>query len=354
MSTALSAIWHELRAVLSQWRWFNTGLAVLVGAATLVAMGTPLAQPMGEREYLVPLVYNILQFGFPLVFAVLWADRAVDRHAAPWKAYGIAVLAVAVIGTWPIARALWPLLGKAPYWELNNDLWLLGNALLFHSLGVAAYAQWRGLRRAQERLQRDAQAQAVQQQQLVTAQLLALQARVDPQLLFDSLRLVDAALAEQQTDRADQKLADLIDLLRALQPSIQAQTSTLAREVALVHAYARVSGEPGLAPPWLRVEVPEPVGAMPWAPMVLLPLLRQLAAEPAWQWRVQAQGLPPHVRLTVSAPAAGPASTLAALRAVDWPMLSQRWQAVHGQGSRLHIDASDPLQPCLRMEVAPS
>jgi hypothetical protein len=331
----------DLRAVVGQWRWFTTGLAVLIGAATLVAMGTPLAPSQGERKYVAALAYNVLQFGFPLVFAVLWADRITDRGVHPAWAYGAAVIGVAIVGTWPIARLLWPVLGKEPYWDINNDMWLAGNAVLFHTLGVAAYAQWRGFHVAQARLQQGERARAQQQQRLVTAQLLALQARVDPQLLFDSLRRIEQALATAP-DAADQKLAELIDLLRALQPAVHAKASTLAREVAVVQAYARVSGQAGLAPPWLLIKVPQDAGLVTLAPMVLLPLLRQLTAQPAWSWQVHARVSGQRLQLTVAAPAAGPASTRAALLALDTPTLSRRLQAVHGSSAVFRIDAGTP------------
>lgn len=353
MTTVLNIQNHHLlgdwRAIVHQWRWFTTGLAVLVGAATLVAMGTPLAPAQGERKYIVPLAYNVLQFGFPLVFAVLWADRAADRGVHPVWAYGAAVIGVAIAGTWPIARLLWPVLGKEPYWGIDNDMWLAGNAVLFHSLGVAAYAQWRGFQVAQARLQQGERARAEQQQQLVTSQLLALQARVDPQLLFDSLRRIEQALVTAP-DAADQKLAELIELLRALQPAVHAKTSTLAREVAVVQAYARVSGEPGLAAPWLLIEMLDDAGSAALAPMVLLPLLRQLAAQPGWAWQVRGTVTGQRLRVLVTAPSAGPASTRAALAALDIPTLSQRLHAVHGAASVFQIDAEQAL-PQLRIEV---
>jgi Histidine kinase len=281
------------------------------------------------------------------VFAVLWADRVTDRGVHPALAYGAAVVGVAIVGTWPIARLLWPMLGKEPYWGIDNDMWLAGNAMLFHSLGVAAYAQWRGFQVAQAHLQQGERARVQQQRQLVTAQLLALQARVEPQLLFDSLRRVEQALATAP-DEADQQLADLIELLRALQPAVHAKASTLARELAVVQAYARVSGQAGLAPPWLQIEAAGDARSVSFAPMVLLPLLRQLTAQPGWSWQVHAALLGQRLVLTVGAPLAGPASTRAALMALDMPTLAQRLQAVHGEGSFFRIDA-DRSQ--LRIEV---
>ena len=93
-SFTLSSLAASARDVLRGWTWSTSALALLVGAVTLIAMGTPLAPSFGERKYVVPLAYNVLQFGFPLVFAVRLADRAVDRGARVAWAYGAAVLGV--------------------------------------------------------------------------------------------------------------------------------------------------------------------------------------------------------------------------------------------------------------------
>lgn len=350
-ATSLAGALDDAREVLRAWRWRHTVLAILIGTATLVAMGTPLAPSFGERQYLVPWLYNVLQFGFPLVFAVAWADRCVDRGQRPIAVYGLAVIAVVVVGTWPIARLLWPVLGKAPYWNIANDMWLMGNALLFHGLGVAAYAQWRSARLAQARLQQGEQAHAQQQQALVAAQLLALQARVDPQLLKQALHRVDAALAADDAETADKLLADLIRLLRALQPAVHARSSSLGRELDVVQAYALVSQEPGLQAPWLQIDASDTARRMSCAPMILLPLLRQLAREPGWQWQVKAVlQMPSRLVLTLRAPRAGVASTLAALQALDIALWQRQLRDVHGADSVLRLAHEAHQTPHLHIE----
>lgn len=357
MSTAIVPGWAV--SALRGWNRWTSLAAVLVGAVTLVAMGTPLAPSFGERKYIVPLLYNVLQFGFPLVFAVRLADRAVDGGARSLWAYALAVAVVGAAGTWPIARLLWPLLGKEAYWDIGNDLWLLFNALLYHGLGVAAYALWRAERLLRERLQQSERERAAQQRQLTASRLLALQARVEPQLLFDALARVDQALQDDiaagpddPADRADRRLADLIDLLRAMQPLSNARASTLGRELDLVRAHARVSGEVGLQAGWLAFDVAPEAESAPLAPLVLLPLLRRLAALPTWKWSVQARRIGERLRVVLAAPGAGPASFAAVVQSADLALFRQRLIEVHGPTAVLRPDASGGTSLLIEIDAA--
>jgi LytS/YehU family sensor histidine kinase len=104
------------------------------------------------------------------------------------------------------------------------------------------------------------------------SRLHAMQARIEPQFLFDTLRHVeelyeaDAALAERMLD-------DLIVYLRAALPRVDDPDSTVGTEVALARAWLdmrkiRMHGR-------LKVElaVPDDVLDARMPPMVLLPLL---------------------------------------------------------------------------------
>ena len=110
-------------------------------------------------------------------------------------------------------------------------------------------------------------------QQLQVQRLQTLQARVEPQLLFDTLRRVldrvpvDAAAA-------DALLADLIALLRAMLPSRSGGPSMGMsdgqREFALLRSWAIVSGG---APPHLVMA--DDTARAPIAPMLVLPTIEK-------------------------------------------------------------------------------
>jgi hypothetical protein len=101
--------------------------------------------------------------------------------------------------------------------------------------------------------------------------LTILQARVDPQVLFDAL---DEAghLYRSSADKAEHLLDDLIDYLRRALPELRQPESTLGHEVDLMLAYARVLG--GIESGRLEIEasVEPSIGDARFLPMVLQPL----------------------------------------------------------------------------------
>ncbi len=327
--------------LLRAWRWQHTGIACAIGALTLVAMGFPL-NPSPERELFVPLAYNILQFGFPMVLLVQLADRAADQGAKRWLAYGSAVLAVTLVGVWPIARLLWPVLGKVPDWSFANDVWLALNTQLWHALGVAVYAAWRGDRLASARAAAAERAQAEAQRQVAAARLLSLQAQVEPELLFDALTRLLALQARGEHDarvlaQADALLEDLITLLRLLLSRADAQASTLARERALVQAFGQVLDEPALLAPRLQWLVDEESAAAHVAPMWLPALLREHAAAGAAgaAWIASARREGDRVRLVILSTAGDLTLQQRAAALVDRERIAAALRDVHGEGVRV-------------------
>jgi LytS/YehU family sensor histidine kinase len=116
-------------------------------------------------------------------------------------------------------------------------------------------------------------------QQLASAQLLAIQARVDPQLLFDMLATVKRYY-ERDAARAEQLLDELSDFLRAALPRLRSARSTLEVEFGLVQRYLRLLRGAGAAPVELAVELPARLATAAFPAGVLLPLLAG-AAGPA-------------------------------------------------------------------------
>ncbi len=331
------------RDVVRHWGWRTSVLAVLIGAATLFDAGVPLSYPLGNTlAYLFALLYNVLQFGFPLIFAIQMADRAVDHGVPALWAYSIAVVVTGQVGVWIVARLLWPVLGKAAWWGLDDDVAMIFTNLPFHGLCVGAYAFWRGERAARERLLAAERDRAIAQRRIITSRLLALQARVEPQLLFDALGRIDAAL-DSEDGLADRRLADLIDLLRAMQPAIRQHASTLTRELALVAAHARVSGAPGLQPDLLHVVVADAAAHVRLAPLVLLPLLRWLTTPNASGWRVEAAVTGGRLSIEATTMDGGTPTCFAPTpQPADIDEWRQRLVAVHGSSAELRVDSEVP------------
>ncbi len=325
--------------------WRELGWALLIGAATQVANGTPLNSEVeaGAMAWL----YSVLQFGLPAVIFIRWADAAVDaRRMQAWLAYPAAVIATVLLGVWVIAPALHPLLGKAEWWTNFNDYRLASTTLVWHALGVAVYLQVRSSHQAQARLlalQADASAH---QRQLAGARLAALQARVEPELLFERLQHIDSELRDKPSaGRA--RLVALIELLRAVQPHEQAAASTLARELQAVRAYVKLISTDGQHTERLNMADPDESPQWPLSPLVLLPLVRPLLADGLTQWSLALRRSGNDAELHLQALGPDAASCLAASQRAPLAVLKERLQAVHGQRAALALDAGgeQPL-PC--------
>ncbi|CAM3715210.1 hypothetical protein [Roseateles saccharophilus] len=313
----------------------DPGWMLLAGAATLVANGTPLGNTLSPGEALNALAYNVIQFGIPAVLLLRVADELVDADRLPaWAAYAGVVLLTVIGGIWFIAPRLYPLLGKADWWTWENDYRLASTTLIWHGLGVAVYAQLRFSRRAQARLAALQDAAARRERQLAAAQLLALQARVDPSLLSERLAAIDDELLHRP-HRAQLRLAALIELLRALQPHIEAEVSTLAREIAALHAYARLVSSDAEHTERLHLAGLADPPDWPLAPMVLLPLVRPLLDEGGALWSLSLHAGDGMAELRLQA--LGPAPRAAGI--VPLAELAQRLRAVHGDAAGLVLVA---------------
>jgi hypothetical protein len=325
---------------LREWSWRHTGLGLLVGTLTLSNMGGFLAFP-DDFPWLRSWVYNIVQFGFPLILALRIADRAVADGAARSLAYGTAVVGTLALGVWVIGPLLSPLIGGDPEWDTRQDVMLFCRMLLPCAIATVAYAHWRRERDTLARLQ-SAEVERAQQAQLVeSARLLTLQARVEPQFLFDTLQRV-RNLIDASADAAQSRLDDLIALLRAMQPATGATASTVAREFALVQAYGRASEAGALSPPRLALETTDEVADARLAPLVLLPALRRLAGDaPDAQWQVRAERLGERLHLLI-APRAALQRARAGLQSFDGAAARARLAAVHGEETALAVDFAEP------------
>jgi Histidine kinase len=335
MSKALQLLVETLRA----WGWSHTAWAGFVGAVTLFANGTPLGGNGPDFNALNALTYNVLQFGFPLVLLLGWAHRLVDAQLlAPQLAYPLVVLVEVPLGVFVGGPLLAPLLGSVPWWTHWNDVVLAFTTMFWHALGVAVVAQRHVNQGAEARREAAEQAHAERARELAATELLALQARVDPPLLFERLQAIDAELGAQPA-RAGRRLVALIDLLRALQPHAQARESTLGRELDAVEAYARLISREAQGSERLHLAVPEALRELPMAPLVLLPLLRPLLAPSGLLW--QLSGEAGRLQLSGLGPAREP--LLAAARQVELPLLRQRLAAVLGASASLRLDEAGEL-----------
>jgi hypothetical protein len=221
---------------------------------------------------------------FCLLVALIIADRAVDEGANRRLAYAAAALGGCVAGilvnftvfdwawrafvwpeAWPPPRPWTHAFYYAPIYELASWLLIGGSA-------VFLYADRRSARKTEAHLQA-AELDRIRRSKLaLESRLQAMQARVEPQFLFNTLAQVERLYARDPV-LGGRMLDDLIAYLRAAMPRMRDTSSTVAQEIELARAYldiVRIRLGDRLA---FNIEVPPEMGTVRMPPMMLLPLL---------------------------------------------------------------------------------
>jgi hypothetical protein len=199
--------------------------------------------------------------------AVAIADRAVDTGRAERKAYVLAVV-LAVGSACPLAYAVMPYHAG---W-LNSTLYSAMSWLMFGGLATFVYVDRKRARATRERLAAAELERTKSAKRMFESRLAAMQARVEPQFLFNTLAQVrdlydaNAALGERTLD-------DLIAYLRAAMPRMRDTSSTVAQEIELARAYlAIVKVRLGDRLEY-TIDLAEDIGEARMPPMMLLPLI---------------------------------------------------------------------------------
>jgi len=346
MTTLRSSAWW--RGAVREMRWRDVGFALAIGTFpllfgphggglfTLYSQGVdPLFDP--GKNYTKSFLEHVVTIGLPLVYLVKVANRAVDDGVPRWLAYGAALLAVAVIRHLYILTPLSRDAGAPVY--PAEIVWYYMAILLQGGIGFVIYARWRAAQQSMRLVQANETQRARTAQRLQSARLLALQARVDPQLLFDSLGRV-GVLQRRDPAAAEVLLSDLIALLRAMLPGETALSSTVEREFAVIDSWLRVTG----ALSSVRADValharPEALQCS-LAPLLALPLLRAVldaAGASAVPWRLDAAAAGGRLLVTVAAAPGAEARAADVLVHADLAALRERLSSLHGDAAKLWL-----------------
>lgn len=270
------------------------------------------------------------------------ADAAVDRGAPPARTYARAALIATGLGT--LAQfALHRMLGAEPAAAGATAGEVppiqLARVYLEYVLWVSAYvyahAGLRGQSRAAARLASAALARARLQRRATEARLLALQARVEPQLLFDTLAAVRARYATDAA-QAGRLIDALAAYLRAALPAEQDGGTTIGQELERVRARLALTGASGRSVV-LRVHVDPALMRRRCPPLVLLPAVEALlrTAPQADAVDVSVEGHRGALEVALHVPGACAAAAGPALVAVG-----ERLQSLYGASAALAIGAA--------------
>lgn len=254
-----------------------------------------------------------------LFFALIVpACRIAPVRGPRWPARLALHLGLAVLYTvsktllmWALRAPLWPLAGLGSYdygalgyripMEAANDL--TSYALL--AFGVHAFFAWQEVR---ERELSRARLEA----RLTEARLSALQGRLQPHFLFNTLNTISAVLYDDPR-RADDLIARLSDLLRASLDAPERPRVPLEEELALTRRYMELMKARFGERLQYSVSVADEARGAEVPVLIVQPLL-----ENALQYAVATRAAPTSVRLEVSRrPARGDSPALLRVDVID-------------------------------------
>lgn len=269
--------------------------ALLFGAIDLTSLlelrvGDQLPQVLA-RQLSLPVVSCAV-----LLLCWLPAARSSPVHPARrWRLVAATALgsALAIAVIYPLAAALpWPSLCdiyaqthgkiKCSMFRINavigDTLWIFMPALM-----IVGVLEFRTLRRRQDQAAQDLLREHSQlRRHALASRLAALQAQVDPALLFDALVAVEQAYGRQDPD-ASARLERLIRHLRVALPRLPRHQlmppggmagATLGGEAELIASYLDLLRDLNGATPAFECELGSR-GATPLPPMLLLPLVQR-------------------------------------------------------------------------------
>ena len=242
-------------------------------------LGTQLAVDDDLPGMLVIFVADQIKV-FPVMLAFIVADRVTGKNPDRRAAHVLAVIvgsalgaAAAVTFVTTMANTFWHPARVHPEFVayVGLEIMLLGSA-----------ATWLILdrRRAESsrvRLQSAEDDRIAAQKRSIESDLQAMQARVEPQFLFNTLAQV-RQLYEQHPDRGEHMLDELIAYLRAAMPLMRDTSSTLGQEIELARAYLSIVKVRLGDRLQFDIEMPEGIGNARMPPMMLLPLVDHAVA----------------------------------------------------------------------------
>ena len=241
--------------------------------------------PSGWIGFLVQdIIPNHLK-AFCVLLAFALADRAVEQRGAPHSRYVIALVIGNAVAVWFTALGrmasnyfglpeLVPLHGLK-YEFIARYVWIYIVLLSISGLLAYLYIERRRALRMASRVHAAQLERTEHNQRVLESRLQAMQARVEPEFLFETLAQVRRLYAENPA-LAERILEDLITYLRAAMPHLQGTASTVAREIELVRAYLAVAQVRRGDRSRVTSEVAEGIGEARFPPMLLLPLIDQL------------------------------------------------------------------------------
>ena len=304
---------------------------------------------------------------FVLLGAIVIAERAVNEGAPRRRAYVLAAIGGCVAGVvigevfnwiwrsfvlppnWPAHRTYLRGAGSFFYWptySLTSWLLLGAPAVFFYADRSAARKTAASLHAAElDRIHRSRIS--------LESRLQAMQARVEPQFLFNTLAQVER-LYELRSPLAGTMLDDLIAYLRAAMPLMRDSSSTVGQEIELARRYleiAKIRLGNRLA---FDLDVPRELANARMPPMMVLPLVDHAIVhglertQVGGAFRIVAEASGGRLRLTITDSGAG---FIGDDRDAGVASIAERLDALYGDAARLELRTRDPMGTEAVMEI---
>jgi hypothetical protein len=311
------------------------------------------------REAAVTLGASVL-VALLLMLALTVVERRSRDGSPGWLAYAVATLAATAAATWlvdSLSRFV-PVRGIVGWYGIETrsgiDSFIFINWLLFGGLATIVYVRFCRARARQAAFARAELERAADDAEIARARLAASQAQVDPDLLFDALRQIEAAFGRDRS-AGEQRIDDLIAYLRAALPRLRGEESTLAREVALAEAYVRIAVSRRQGAVALTTDIPPSLAGRRFPPMLVVPLIESRIGD-AVAYPVHGG----HLEIRADADAVALRVTIADDGTPGWPAnassaaaatLGERLAAVCGERAALTLTAREPRGAQATIEV---
>jgi hypothetical protein len=238
---------------------------------------------LGKEDFeALPIAAWTVMYFCLFLIGLACAVAAENLLGASGKSMAVAIVAAAIVTTLAVEAVLYALPqplalaveGKERagfVGDFHRIAYRFAVAAGWSLLLVVFYSILQASRRATEELHALRVAALAAERRLVEGDLRAMQGRVDPELLFDTLLEIDQAYA-RDVQAGQDALDALIRFLRAALPGDAAGTATVAGEQELAEAYLALF--PAHVCPKVAISVAPEARALPMPAMLLLPLVR--------------------------------------------------------------------------------
>ena len=293
---------------------------------------------------------------------VVASDEAVDRGASRFATYATAVVIASAAGSilqyFALRATGLPIWGEHRRWEIayTEPAYIFLQGLNFGGLAVFVYASLRESIEAARRRNASGLAHAQARRQSIESQLQAMQARVEPQFLFNTLAQVRTQY-DFDPARAARMLDDLITYLRAALPHLRESSSTLGKELELVQAYVNIVQTRGGDRRAFFVEAPGALAGARIPPMLLLPLVdhalvRGLAGGgPATSLALAANAAGGRLRVSLTDATGGSARGIEGAQPAELSHIADRVAALYGGAGSFLVTLTPDGGACATLEV---